>query len=201
MKALLTLLKLNMKKSADFYLFLLKNIVRAIIYFAIIFGIYWVFKHYISDSYKEWLEPLTSRPLLILFIFFASETIFGIFPPEFFVIWASETYHKLFVFILFVALLSVISFAGATIAFYAGKRLRKTKIYRVLVLSSWNKYLKVYRKWGGAVIVISALTPLPYATISLISGAFGFEYKRYALFAASRFLRFILYGFIFWHGG
>ena len=72
----------------DYYKFIAKNALRGLIWFAAIIGLYLVFNYTIGDQFEEWAKPLENRPLLILLIFFISETIFGIIPLEFFVIWA-----------------------------------------------------------------------------------------------------------------
>lgn len=187
-----------MKRKPGFYYFLGKHIFRGLLYSAGIIGIYFLFKYHVPFDWEAWLSPFTSRPFLMYLVFFVSETFFGIFPPEFFIIWASSITEKVFIFGLLVFILSVISFTGASIAFWAGKMIHRSAFYARLATGRWRKYLRIYRRWGGVVIVISALTPLPFATIGLISAAFGFPYKRYFWFASTRFLRFLIYGILFW---
>ncbi len=188
-----------MNKGSDYTRFLIRSIIRGLLYFGVIILIYFIFKHYIGDDWKALLEPFTSKPLLMYGIFFASETFFGIIPPEFFIIWALQA--DLLMFILQVALLAILSFTGGYIAYFVGKKLYGTQLYQKISRSYWGKYVSYYRRWGGVIIIISCLTPLPYATISLISGAFGFPNKKYFWFASVRFLRFVIYGFTFWHMG
>lgn len=176
--------------------FLYRNILRGLLYFIGIIGIYFLAREYMPDNWYLLLEPFTSRPAVMYLIFFASETFFGIIPPEFFVIWALK--NPLPQYVLMIALFALISYTGGFIAYMVGKKLHGGLIYNRLQNSQFRKYLEYYQKYGGVLIGISALTPFPYATISLISGTFGFPTKKYHLFASLRFLRFIIYGFFFW---
>ncbi len=96
--------------------------------------------------------------------------------------------------------MAVISFIGASITFFIGTKIHKSRLYDKLVNGRFNKYVLMYRKWGGVLIVLSGMTPLPFATISLISASLGIPYLNYAIFASTRFIRFLIYGLIFWHG-
>lgn len=185
------------KRKRAYNKFIFKNIGRALIYFAVILGIYFLFKYVFSDGWQEILAPVTSKPLLMYLVFFLSETFFGIIPPEFFVIWSVQP--DIWIYSLKVALLAVISFVGgAVIAFSVGKMLKDSPIIRRFAQKFFLKYERYYKRFGGIIIVLSALTPLPYATISLISGLFDFSATRFYLFASTRFIRFLIYGFLFY---
>jgi membrane protein YqaA with SNARE-associated domain len=52
------------------------------------------------------------------------------------------------------------------------------------------------KKYGLFLIIVAALTPLPWAAISLLVGSAGYPSKRYLKYALFRFLRFAIYGYI-----
>jgi membrane protein DedA with SNARE-associated domain len=51
------------------------------------------------------------------------------------------------------------------------------------------------RKWGGLLIAVGALLPLPFAMASLAAGMIKFNFKIFLLFALLRLMRFVIYGF------
>ena len=63
--------------------------------------------------------------------------------------------------------------------------------------------LASFRYLGGSSgsIVVAALTPLPFALVSLVTGALRYPHKKYLLYSSFRVLRFVAYGIIIWHLG
>ena len=57
-----------------------------------------------------------------------------------------------------------------------------------------EKHLKNARKWGGFLILVGALLPLPFAVASLAAGMIRFDFKYWALFGLARFVRYAIYG-------
>jgi membrane protein DedA with SNARE-associated domain len=51
------------------------------------------------------------------------------------------------------------------------------------------------QKWGGFLIAVGALLPLPFAMACLAAGMINFSKKHFFLFASLRVLRFVIYGF------
>jgi len=56
------------------------------------------------------------------------------------------------------------------------------------------KHIKNARKWGGFLIVVGALLPIPFAISSLAVGMIRYRFTYYLLFGLLRFLRFYIYG-------
>jgi uncharacterized membrane protein YdjX (TVP38/TMEM64 family) len=154
-------------------------------------------KTYITNHLSEIFSPLTDKPFLVYVLFLVSETFMGLIPPEFFMIWALN--ENAIIYIQKVAMLTSISYLGGLIAFSAGKKLGNTILMnRVLASNSAQKYLKYYDDYGGYLVLISAITPLPFALVSTISGSLDYSYWKYLKFASVRFIRFLLYGWIIW---
>lgn len=185
-----------MASDQEYRAFVRRSALRAVIYFALIVGAFFLYQTLMPDNWKALLAPINNHPQLVFLIYTLSETFFGIIPPEFFVMWATgfglETYS------LMIALLAILSFAGALINFYVGRHLHQGRIYRLLIEGRFYKYVGYYQRFGGIIILISAVTPLPFAAISLISGTLGFNFKSYLIYASTRFLRFLFYGIFFW---
>lgn len=178
--------------------FVMKSTIRGLIYFTAMVGLFFIINLWMPENWKAILDPITKNPKLVYLVFFASETFFGIIPPEFFIMWAVKS--TLDTYILKVLLFSILSFTGALIAFFVGKKIKNGGLYDKLLQSRFSKYVGYYHRYGGVIIILSALTPLPFATISLISATLGFKFTKYCLFASLRFIRFVIYGYVFWQG-
>lgn len=176
--------------------FLAKNLFRAVIY-ALIIGIaYYLFKEYfVTESHKVWLEQFYNKPVLIYLIYSCSEILFGLFPPEFFMLWA---YHKgdVYQYMFHLALFAGISYGAGYLAFIIGHFLRRAVFFRFMSRKFFLKYWPLFRRFGSVLIISAALTPLPWALISMLVGTTTYPLKRFTYIALFRILRFVVYGFI-----
>ncbi len=187
------------KRKKEAFKFLTKNLFQGILWFLFILVILWLGAKYLPDDIKEWMAPLRANPLLVYSIFFASEVLFGIIPPEIFMVWALN--QGLLHYIEVILLLTVLSYAGGIIAFYIGRFFSDSVLFRRFKKSeSFIKYTMTYRRFGGILIFIAAITPVPFALISMISGSMAYKFRMYIRFAAFRFLRFAVYGYFIWEG-
>lgn len=184
----------------EYYQFVTKNVLRGLLWFAAIIGLYLGFTYFFGEKLEQWVTPLTDRSWLVLAIFSVSETLFGIIPLEFFVAWAAKS--PFWEFVMLLGILSALSYLGGLIAYYLGYLARRIAFLKgQLERESFQEYKGLYRKYGGILITISALTPLPFATISMISASLGFPLNRYLLYSLARFLRFVFVGYFFWETG
>ena len=187
------------KRKREAFKFFTKNLVQGIIWFTIILGILWLGAKYLPDDVKAMMEPLQERPFLVYSIFFASEVFFGIIPPEIFMVWALNRGIIHYIEVIF--LLTILSYSGGIIAFYIGKFFSDTRLFRKIKSGeAFQKYSYTYRKYGGILILIAAITPVPFALISMISGSLSYRFRIYIRFAAFRILRFVVYGYFVWEG-
>lgn len=188
------------KEKKSYYRFILENALKGLIWIAAIIGIYLLLKHFLPDAWVEVLWQFADRPNLIFSIFFASETLFGIIPLEFFIFWASK--KALNMYVVYVLVLACLSYIGALVAYGVGRLAKHIAwLKRLSELESFQQYSKLYRRWGGVVIILSALTPLPFATISFLSAALYFPLNRYLLYSATRFIRFAIVAWVVWSVG
>ena len=59
-----------------------------------------------------------------------------------------------------------------------------------------KKYLKMIRKWGGFLIVVGALLPIPFSITSITAGLIQYKFRNFLLFGLLRFVRFYLYAVV-----
>ena len=134
----------------------------------------------------EWQAPMT------LTVFLISETLLGLIPPDFFIAWAGKTSSPL----LMLTILAVLSYIGGVIAFYIGAWLRRFEKIRQWLEKKFAPHFDKIKKYGGFLIVFSALFPLPFSTISLVAGLVRYPQKPFLILGLSRLLRFYLYALV-----
>jgi len=140
---------------------------------------------FITTRFKDWV---------VLLIFFVSEVILGMIPPDFFVIWSSKFTSPL----LFLTILGVLSYAGGAVAYYIGVLLLKNKRIKEYSQRVLSKYINMVRKWGGAFIVISALFPFsPFSIVVIAVSLFKYPFRLYLLFGLARIARFLIQGIFY----
>ena len=137
----------------------------------------------IDNSLKKY------SPLILMFIFFISESFLGLLPPELFLVWATTSPHPVF----YVFLLASISYAGGIISYMIGRYLYLIPFIKKFTENKISKHVTNLQKWGGFFIVLGAVSPLPHSLVSMASGLIKYNFKYYLLWSLFRFLRFLLY--------
>lgn len=152
-----------------------------------------VYVNYKVVSINELLITLTERysDLTIFSVFFASESILGLIPPDIFIAWTKTTPSP----IVYLMTLSILSYIGGVISYISGKALLLIPAFRNYVEVKMSRHIVNMRKWGGFLIAAGAILPLPFAIAALAAGMIKFDFRYFLLFALLRFLRFIIYGF------
>lgn len=176
--------------------FLIKNGLKGLVWMAVILGGYFLFNELvISKKSDEWIRQFYSQPEIIYLIYFISEFFFGIIPPEFFMIWAfnkSDIPH----YILNVGFFAVVSYTMGYLTFLIGSFLYKRVLFRYFRKKFLKDIWPLVNKYGIFLIIVAALTPVPWAAVSMLVGAAGYPSGRYLRYALFRILRFVVYGYI-----
>ncbi|WP_462254148.1 VTT domain-containing protein [Ekhidna sp.] len=177
--------------------FLIRNLLRGFLWLAVIVvGFIYLRKNY-DFTLETVLGPVYDEPTIVYLIFLASEIIFGIIPPEFFMIWSLRN-EVLTDYINNVIALSAISYVAGIIGFGIGAYLKNTRFYRLMKVRVFGKFEKHLNNYGGFLVVVAALTPLPFSGIAMLVGSVHYSFKKYLWFSLFRFLRFIAYGIVIW---
>lgn len=182
----------NYFRRAGHYRFVGINIVRLVLVVIAFVLALWGFTTFVLDI--DQMETLIFSRLpnwLIFTTLFLSESFTGILPPDMFIIWANTLPHPYLV-VFFLALLS---YAGGMVSWYIGTKLHKLKRVKLWVDVKFKEQVALIRRYGGLVIFISALTPLPFSPVSAVAGMIDYPFRLYWVVALSRFLRFFLYAF------
>ena len=177
--------------------FLLRYLLRGLIWLLIIIIVFLLLKdsQYIRDS--TWIHAISRQEWLVYIIFGLSEVIFGILPPEFFMIW---TIHKGIsdFYIINVLFLSMISYIAGIVGYFVGSRFSKTKIFHRVYNKFLHKYEPSFRRYSGFILFVGAVTPLPFSAMCMMVGTINYSKKKFYLITLTRFMRFGVYGYLIW---
>lgn len=182
----------------DLKAFFTQNLLRGLAWFAVILLFFFFVDFFFSDFLEAIMNSLKDRLYWIFILFFSSEVIIGIIPPEFIMkLFTVDNSFQHYVFLILS--LSAVSYIGGIVAYYIGRRFQRSRLLLGLLKRESNrKYFHYYRRFGGILIVIAAITPVPYGLVALLSGSAGFTFSKYMIFNSPRFLRFVVYGYIIW---
>lgn len=177
-------------RRSGLYKFLLRNVLKILVVFAVFILAAFLVESYIIDL--EALGPKMfsklSTPVIYL-VFFVSEVLMGLLPPEVFILWAQQFDNSFWV----LAYLAIDSFLGGISAYGLGLLLRKIPKIRNYLDRKFSIHLVRIKKWGGVIIIIAALFPLPWGVICLLSGMVKFPFRTFLLFGLARLFRFHIY--------
>jgi membrane protein YqaA with SNARE-associated domain len=178
-------------KLTGFYTFVVNSIKKSMPPVFIVVGILALVHFFVININDALIFAVEELPNYgVLAFFYVSETVLGLIPPELFIAWAGETSTP----ILNLSLIAVLSYLGGFTSYWIGRRaLRIPSLHNYLEVKM-AKQLVMARKWGGLLIAVGALLPLPFAMASLVAGMLRYPLKSWMLVGLLRFLRYALYG-------
>lgn len=179
-------------KYTGFYAFIWNNTKKALIPIAIFVGIL-MYINYKVMSINDMLLFVTQNfsDTFIFTLFFASESFLGLLPPDIFIAWTKNTESPL----LYLSFLAFLSLAGGIISYYKGRTLLLIPKINDYLEGKMSKHITNMQKWGGFLIAVGALLPLPFAMACLAAGMIKFPQRHFFVFASLRVLRFVIYGY------
>jgi membrane protein YqaA with SNARE-associated domain len=181
----------NYYARTGFYFFVWESLKKAFIPLLSIVLAIFLFNKYvynINDGLHHFTE--TFSRLSILVTFFISETLLGLIPPEIFIAWTKKTTEPIFN----LSLLAILSYSGGLISYFLGRMALKINSLREYLEVKMAKNLKNSKKWGGILILVGALLPLPFSIACITAGMIKYPFKNVVMFGAFRLVRFAIYG-------
>ncbi len=176
--------------------FLWRNLLRGMIWFAVILTAYILVAEEISIYQKE-INAIGDRLPLLLGIFTVSEIVFGIIPPELFMlIWQSKGVVSEYV--LNLTYLTLISYAAGVLGFYIGRYFSKTAIYQRIHVRYLKQYDQKLKTYGLYLVLVGAVTPVPFSATCMLAGSVDTPIDKFLLICISRIIRFAGYGWAVW---
>lgn len=176
-----------------FYAFIKSSLGKVIVPISLFIIGLWLVHLYVIDFHDLFTSITTTySPIVILSVFLATESLLGLVPPEIFIAWAGKTSTP----ILYLSVLALLSYIGGIISFFEGKAISKVPSMKAYFEVKMAKHMKMIRKWGGFLIIVGALLPIPFALTSVAAGLIHYRFRNYLLFGLLRFARFYLYAIV-----
>ncbi len=179
--------------------FLFRNLFKGLLWFAFIITVFILMEEYIQANFRSHIDDIRANPGILYGVYTLSEIIFGILPPEFFMmIWVLDNIDVTG-FIINLTILTVISYGAGVLGYYIGKNFSKTNFYQIRIR---EKYLKQYesklKKFGGYLVFVGAVTPVPFSAMCMLAGSVNMNLKNFLIICITRVIRFALYGWMVW---
>jgi membrane protein YqaA with SNARE-associated domain len=179
--------------------FLIRNLLRGLVFFFVIIVAFYFLEEIIQENFKSHIDEIRANPGILYGIYTLSEIIFGIIPPELFMmIWILDDI-EVAGFVINLSILTVISYGAGVLGYYIGRNFSKTPFYQNRIR---EKYLKQYenklKKFGGYLVFVGAVTPVPFSAMCMLAGSVNMNFKNFLLICISRVLRFAVYGWMVW---
>jgi membrane protein YqaA with SNARE-associated domain len=178
--------------------FLVRNLVRGLIWFAVIITAFILAEDYIQHNFQKDIDAIQDRPVIVYLVFFASEVIFGLVPPEFFMmVWIL---HKVTVtqFLINLTLLTAISYLAGIIGYLVGSNFSRTPLYKKLHERYLHQYDRQLKRYGGFLVLVGAVTPIPFSATCMLAGSVNLPFRAFLLICIARIIRFGAYGWMVW---
>lgn len=173
-----------------FYIFIWESLKKAFIpIVSVVLGLFLINKYVYNIN--EGLETITETfsRLGIFSFFFTSETLLGLIPPEIFIAWTKKTEEP----IVNLAILATLSYAGGLLSYFIGQMALRIASVKTYLEVKMAKHLKNSKKWGGFLILVGALLPVPFSISCTAAGMIKYPFKNVVLFGLFRFARFAIY--------
>jgi membrane protein YqaA with SNARE-associated domain len=177
--------------------FVTRSALKAAFLLIFFLALYLSGKHFLQLDYVRWLTPLLNDHMLVLLIFMLSELAVGIVPPELFIMWALQ-FNDLSTYILLLTILAGISYGAGIVGYITGLFLNRSLYFRYVKGRFLKKLDLQLERFGMYLILIAALTPVPFSGVCMLVGSVKYPFKRFLFIALSRFVRFAVYALIFW---
>jgi len=177
-------------KRKGFYEFVYSKGLKAALIFIVILVLLWLAERFIIDTdyiFASVIDKIPDWQVIVLFSF--SEIGFGILPPDFFIVWCQKLAQPF----LMITCLALISYFASFISYYIGTLFRKIPRIKLYLDTKLEKHASKIRKWGGVLIVFTALFPLPFSFFNIVAGLLKFPFNYFWIYALARIPRFYIY--------
>lgn len=177
-------------KITKFYAFLKDTAIKAGVTI-LIFGLIILGLEYFFLDINALLESLVANysPLVIFSVFAVSETLLGLLPPEIFIAWSAKSFSPW----MFLSVIATLSYLGGAVSYLIGKQLFRIPVVKQYMEIKIAKHILNLRKWGGALVFVGAMLPIPHSLVSMACGLINYNFGNYLLWALFRYVRFALY--------
>jgi membrane protein YqaA with SNARE-associated domain len=179
--------------------FLFRNLLKGLLWFAVIITAFIFLEEYIQANFKSHIDDIRANPGILYGIYTLSEIIFGLLPPELFMmIWILDDID-IMGFVINLSILTVISYGAGVLGYFIGKNFSKTDFYKNQIREKYlRQYEKNLKKFGGYLVFVGAVTPVPFSATCMMAGSVNMNLRNFLIICISRVLRFAVYGWMVW---
>ena len=178
--------------------FLFRNLVRGLLWFLLIITAFILLENYLQENFKHTIEAIQDKPMILYGSFFASEVIFGLVPPEFYMmVWILHKVDSA-TYISNLTILTLLSYGSGVIGYFIGKYFSKTSLYQRISERYLQQYDRQLKRYGGYLVFVGAVTPVPFSATCMLAGSVQFRFRDFLLICISRIIRFAFYGWMVW---
>lgn len=175
------------------YDFGFKSILKLAITAAIIAVIIIVVNIYFKDFEENILYLLRRlNPAFVFSLFFVSESLLGLIPPDFFIVWGERYNHPW----LILTLLACISYIGGLVSYKIGFWIQNMPRIHTYLHKKFELQLLQIKRYGAFLIIFAALFPLPYSVACMAAGMVNYPFKKLLWLGIFRFVRFAAYAVV-----
>jgi len=175
-----------------FYTFVWNAIKKALPYVAALIVLMAIINQFV-DINAVLVSITNALPIYgVLAFFFTSEALLGLVPPEIFIVWSGKMVNPL----LFLTVLAFLSYFGGLMSYYIGHLLTKKPAIHNYIEAKMENHLKKSKKWGGFLIIVGALLPVPFSISCMAAGLIEFPFRKVISYGSLRLVRFAIYGVI-----
>ena len=177
--------------------FLFRNLFKGLLWFAVIITAYILVEGYLEETLSNEITFLADKKILLFSIFSLSEIIFGLIPPEFFMIlWQHQ--GTVMDYVINLSILAALSYGAGVLGYYIGITFTKTVFFQKIRLKYLVQYEYSLRKYGMYLVLVGAITPVPFSAMCMLAGSVKLPYKTFLWVCLSRIFRFAVYGWMVW---
>lgn len=178
--------------------FLFRNLAKGLMWFAVIITAFILLEEYIQENFRSQIEQMYNSLFLFYGIYTISEIVFGIIPPEFFMYVYVLNHISLANYIIDLSALTLISYGAGVVGYYVGRNFSKTSFFEKVSEKYLGQYQNSLRKYGGYLVLVGAITPIPFSAMCMLAGSINFSLRSFLLISISRIFRFAVYGWMVW---
>ncbi len=169
---------------------LLRGLLFLLLLVGLIFIVALIFKPQI-DQLANWMIDHFGFMGLSASVFIADLIISPIPPDAALYLIGQSTMHEQWV--LWVPLLGLVSAGAGLCGWMIGKRLQHVRFFRRITVTYRREHKGQIKRFGFWMVVIGALTPLPFSLTCWLAGIFKLPLQTFVLAALVRVPRFVLY--------
>ena len=186
-----------MTQSPDKYHFLLRNLLKGLLFFAVFILAFMFLKKGVGAENLQLPDWVMSNPIFVFGVFTLSELLFGIITPEFFMLWGLQ-YNSNIAYVAIISTLLLISYGAGWLNYWLGRRFRNIAQVRWFISRRMKKSSRYLRQYGDFLVLVAAVTPLPYAATCFLVGSANYRQRNFLIYSLYRIARFALYGAFVW---